>query len=122
MVYKIQVNFCLILMFLVILRLGLDFIVMYLYVFVYYSLILMERIFCFSYIFIGLYGFYNYRFYIEYNLIVELNVLILFSEMIIIKYYGRLILINYIRCNFVCIFYNKGNEIGIIVCVILLKF
>lgn len=32
-------------MFLVILRLGLDFIVMYLYVFVYYSLILMERIF-----------------------------------------------------------------------------
>lgn len=45
MVYKIQVNFCLILMFLVILRLGLDFIVMYLYVFVYYSLILMERIF-----------------------------------------------------------------------------
>lgn len=45
MVYKIQANFCLILMFLVILRLGLDFIVMYLYVFVYYSLILMERIF-----------------------------------------------------------------------------
>lgn len=88
MVYKIQANFCLILTFLVILRLGLDFIVMYLYVFVYYSLILVERIFCFSYIFIGLYGFYDNRFYIEYNLIVELNVLVLFSEMIIIKYYG----------------------------------
>lgn len=88
MVYKIQVNFCLILMFLVILRLGLDFIIMYLYVFVYYSLILVERIFCFSYIFIGLYGFYKYRFYIEYNLIVELYVQILFSEMIITKYYG----------------------------------
>lgn len=77
--------------------------------------------FCFSHILIGSYGFYNYRFHTEYNLIAELNVLILLSEMITTKHYGRPILINHTRCNFVCIFYNKGNETGITVCVILLK-
>lgn len=102
-------------------KVRIGFTVMYLYVLVHYSSIPMERTFCFSHILIGSYGFYNYRFHTEYNLIAELNVLILLSEMITTKHYGRPILINHTRCNFVCIFYNKGNETGITVCVILLK-
>lgn len=80
--------------------------------------------FCFSHILIGSYGFYNYRFHTEYNLIAELNVLILLSEMIttnfsILEDQFWLIILDVILWE--CIFYNKGNETGITVCVILLK-